>query len=228
MELSDLFLNQVHIPLTIPELNLRLSVLTSHHHHFHLITVSHNNKTIENFSSRFNAFLLLGDPKLFPYGMADASSYDPSFSNEQATLFVLAVGRDGPPLAAQRILMKDIKFPFAFEVLSEDLIFPYTKEAWLASSNSKDTIALTVIISPDNLLATPNAVERIGFALSEPIQVAGTFGRTTANINVNGKVDTKLYTAEEKTLLAGVDRELDRICTGGKDKVTAISAPIQK
>lgn len=31
---------------------------------------------------------------------------------------------------------------------------------------------------------------RIGFALSEPIQVAGTFGRTTAEINVNGRVDT--------------------------------------
>ena len=161
----------------------------------------------------------VGDPKLFPYGLPDASSYDATFSNDKATLFVLAVGRDGPPLAAQRILMKDIKFPYAFEVLSEDLIFPYTKEAWLASSNSKDTIALTVIISPDNLLATPNAVERIGFALSEPIQVAGTFGRTTANINVNGKVDTKLYTEEEKTLLAGVDRELDRICTGSKDKL---------
>lgn len=168
-----------------------------------------------------------GDPKLFPYGLLDASSYDPTFSNEKATLFVLAVGRDGPPLAAQRILMKDLKFPHAFEVLDEDLIFPYTKEAWLASSNSKDTIALTVIISPDNLLATPNAVERIGFALSEPIQVAGTFGRTTANINVNGKVDTKLYTEEEKTLLAGVDRELDRICTKGIDEIlSSIAASV--
>lgn len=120
--------------------------------------------------------------------------------------------------------MKDITFPYAFEVLSEDLVFPYTKEAWLASSNSKDTIALTVIISPDNLLATPNAVERIGFALSEPVQVAGTFGRTTANINVNGKVDTKLYTEEEKTLLAGVDRELDRICSGNKPIAPAPAA----
>jgi hypothetical protein len=171
---------------------------------------------------------IIGDPKLFPYGLPDASSYDATFTNDKATLFVLAVGRDGPPLAAQRILMKDIKFPFAFEVLSEDLIFPYTKEAWLASSNSKDTIALTVIISPDNLLATPNAVERIGFALSEPIQVAGTFGRTTANINVNGKVDTKLYTEEEKTLLAGVDRELDRICTGSKDKLPLAVASTSK
>lgn len=173
---------------------------------------------------------ITGDPKLFPYGLPDASSYDSTFSNEKATLFVLAVGRDGPPLAAQRILMSEITFPYAFEVLSEDLIFPYTKEAWLASSNSKDTIALTVIISPDNLLATPNAVERIGFALSEPIQVAGTFGRTTANINVNGKVDTKLYTEEEKVLLSGVDRELDRICTKGNNKVplTAAAVSVEK
>jgi hypothetical protein len=159
----------------------------------------------------FNVLINTGDPKLFPYGLPDASSYDASFGNDKASLFVLAVGRDGPPLAAQRFLMKDITFPLAFEVLSDDLVFPYTKEAWLASSNSKDTIAMTIIISPDGQLALPNSVMRIGFALSEPIQVAGTFGRTTANINVNGKVDTKLYTEEEKTLLAGVDRELDRI-----------------
>lgn len=39
-------------------------------------------------------------------------------------------------------------------------IFLIILEAWLASSNSKDTIALTIIISPDGLLALPNAVER--------------------------------------------------------------------
>jgi hypothetical protein len=62
---------------------------------------------------------------------------------------------------------------------------------------------------------------RIGFALSEPIQVAGSFGRTTAQINVNAKVDTKLYTPEEKTLLSAVDKELDRIC-GTKVDQTAV------
>ena len=63
---------------------------------------------------------------------------------------------------------------------------------------------------------------RIGFALSEPIQVAGSFGRTTASINVNARVDTKLYTPEEKTLLAAVDSELDRIC-GSKNGLTVVS-----
>lgn len=58
--------------------------------------------------------------------------------------------------------MSPLFLAYAFEVLSDDLVFPYTKEAWQASSNSKDTIALTIIISPDDSLAMPNAVERIG------------------------------------------------------------------
>jgi hypothetical protein len=71
---------------------------------------------------------------------------------------------------------------------------------------------LTVILSPDGLLASTEGVrERIGFALSEPIQVAGTFGRTTANIQVNGKVDTKLYSDSERKLLSEMDRQLDAI-----------------
>eukprot|EP00596_Hydrurales_sp_CCMP1899_P002674 CAMPEP_0119052574 /NCGR_PEP_ID=MMETSP1177-20130426/73829_1 /TAXON_ID=2985 /ORGANISM="Ochromonas sp, Strain CCMP1899" /LENGTH=259 /DNA_ID=CAMNT_0007032193 /DNA_START=79 /DNA_END=858 /DNA_ORIENTATION=+ len=131
-----------------------------------------------------------GDPKLFPYGLSDASSYDSRFMGEKATMFVLAVGREGPPLARQKVLLKDITFPYAFEVLTNDLIFPLSKETWLSNKNRKDTIALTVILSPDDLLKIPNPVGRIGFAVSEPIQVAGSNGRTTAQINVNGRVDT--------------------------------------
>jgi hypothetical protein len=91
-------------------------------------------------------------------------------------------------------------------------VFPYTPDAYLASENRKDSVALTVILSPDGLLASTEGVrERIGFALSEPIQVAGTFGRTTANIQVNGKVDTKLYSDSERKLLSEMDRQLDAI-----------------
>jgi hypothetical protein len=49
----------------------------------------------------------------------------------------------------------DIRYPCIMH-----LIIIIVLEAWLASSNSKDTIALTIIISPDGLLALPNAVER--------------------------------------------------------------------
>jgi hypothetical protein len=108
----------------------------------------------------------------FPYGYPDAASLDPAFS-EEGTMFVLAVGRDGPPLAAKRIKTKDVAFPIAFELTSSDLVFPYTPEAWVASPNSKDTIALTVILTPGNVLAAPSAAGRVGFGLSEPSQVAG-------------------------------------------------------
>jgi hypothetical protein len=57
--------------------------------------------------------------------------------------------------------------------------------------------------------------------------VAGSFGRTTAQINVNAKVDTKLYTPEEKTLLGAVDKELDRIC-GSKGDQTSVTIDVSK
>ena len=118
--------------------------------------------------------------------------------------------REGQPVAAKRISVLDIKFPYAFELNSDDLVFPYTKEAYLASEQRKDSVALTVILSPDGRLASTEGVrERIGFAISEPVQIAGTSGRTTANIQVNGKVDTKLYSESERKLLSEMDKQLD-------------------
>ena len=123
------------------------------------------------------------------------------------------------PVAAKRMSLTDITFPYAFELNSDDLVFPYTPEAYLASENRKDSVALTVILSPDGLLASTEGVrERIGFALSEPVQIAGTFGRTTANINVNGKIDTKLYSDSERKLLSEMDRQLD-VISAKSDKV---------
>ena len=133
----------------------------------------------------------------FPYGYPDGPALDPAFEDEQSTMFILAVGRDGPPLAAKRIKIKDMDFPIAFELTCDDLVFPYTPDAWLASPNSHDTIALTVILTPGNVLAAPNAAGRVGFGLSEPATVAGTFSRTTADISLAAKLDGKLYTNEE-------------------------------
>lgn len=134
--------------------------------------------------------------------------------------------REGQPVAAKRMSLLDIKFPYAFELNSDDLVFPYTKEAYLASEQRKDSIALTVILSPDGLLASTEGVrERIGFALSEPVQVAGTFGRTTANIQVNGKIDTKLYSDSERKLLSEMDRQLDIISTRSLNNA-GISPPV--
>jgi hypothetical protein len=98
-----------------------------------------------------------------------------------------------------------------FELLTDDLLFPYTPEAWIKTSQSKDSIALTAIISPDGALASPNALELIGFAISEPVNIAGTFQRSTAKVVLSGKVDTKLYTKDEISILSSVDSGLDNI-----------------
>jgi len=152
------------------------------------------------------------DGKLFPYGLTDPVVFDENLSDKRSSLFVLAVGRDGLPVAAKRLLLRDLTFPYAFEINDDDLVFPYTKEAYLQSEKRLDSVALTVIISPDGLLASTEAVqERIGFALSEPIRIAGSFGRTTANIDVKGKIYTKLYSESERGLLSQMDNQLDKM-----------------
>ena len=63
----------------------------------------------------------------FPFGYPDAVSLDPAFADPQSTLFILGVGREGPPLAAKRIKIKDVDFPIVFEMSTDDLVFPYTR-----------------------------------------------------------------------------------------------------
>jgi hypothetical protein len=97
-----------------------------------------------------------------------------------------------------------------FELKSDtDLLFPYTEEAWVQSTNAKDSIATTVILSSSNALSQPANNERYGFALSDPMTFAGVLTRSSATIGVSGKIDSNLYTKEEIALLAGVDKELE-------------------
>ena len=110
-----------------------------------------------------------------------------------------------------RYNLKDLSFPFAFEITTDDLVFPYTPEAWLSSPLSKDTVAVTAIINSEGKLAQPTGVQRIGFGTSEPTVVAGTSQRSSAYLIVSNKIDGKLYTEEELKLLGAVDNELDRI-----------------
>lgn len=148
-----------------------------------------------------------------PFGYSAATDYDPSYDNKDATLFLLAVGREGPPLAARKLPAKDVKFPLVFELTTSDLIFPYTEDAWLKSTNSKDTIALTAIITPANRIAEPNDSERFGFGVSDPITFAGKLSRDSANINVEGKIDKGLFTPQEIAILSAVDTQLERLGT---------------
>lgn len=91
------------------------------------------------------------------------------------------------------------------------MIFPYTTEAYKQSANSKDTIAVTALLSPTNLLASPNPSTKVGFGLSQPINIAGLVSRSPAKVTVKDNVDTTLYSKEEIALLSGVDNELSRI-----------------
>jgi hypothetical protein len=81
--------------------------------------------------------------KLFPYGLTDPVIFDENLSDKRSTVFVLAVGRDGLPVAAKRMLLSDLTFPYAFEINDDDLVFPYTKEAYLSSEKRLDSVALT-------------------------------------------------------------------------------------
>ena len=159
--------------------------------------------------------IILGEQSTtLPIGLSKPSllSSDISDDDGKATLFILAVGREGPPLAAKRIKISDIKsFPIVFEVLDTDLIFPYTPEAWRQSDNSKDTIAVTALLSSTNLLAAPNPSTKVGFGISQPMNIAGLLSRSPAKVVVKDNVDTTLYSPEEIKLLSGVDSELDRI-----------------
>ena len=145
----------------------------------------------------------------FPLGVRDVGALDAVFNDPEATLFILAVGReDLTPLAAKKMKIKDSSFPLVFELETSDLVFPYTKEAWLSSPSSKDSIAVTCILSPGDKLSTPNSLNLIGFAVSEPVTIAGSFQRSTARVFINGRIDSNLYTKEEIALLSGIDSAL--------------------
>lgn len=168
--------------------------------------------------------ILLQDTTVNPYGLGSAADLDPVYSANAGSLFILAVGRQGPPLAAKRLELKDLQFPLVFELTSDDLIFPYTQDAWLNSDNSKDTVALTAIVSPSKKLSEPSYKERFGFALSDPITFAGKLSRSEAKMRVSDKVQEALYTAEEVKLLEAVDNGLMQNEKSGKKG----SAPVTR
>jgi hypothetical protein len=149
--------------------------------------------------------------KDFPSGLMKAEDMDAAYASDKATLFILAVGRDGPPVAAfKKQPIRDVQFPFVFEVTTDNLLFPYTEEAWRNSPNAADSIAVTAILSADELLATPSSSERVGFAVSNPVVIAGTKGRTSAAATINQKVEERLYTEEETAILSSIDRGLSQ------------------
>lgn len=128
-------------------------------------------------------------------------------------------------MAAKRLAhLKDIRFPLVFELTTDDLLFPYNKDAWMRSPRSAESVSVTCILEPDGRLATAESESRFGFAISDPIRpkekIARTesggeeeeaFMRTDAKITINMRADGRAYSAEEEALLARVDGELDRL-----------------
>lgn len=151
-----------------------------------------------------------GSQSLYPLGLSKASDLDPVYSSDTASLFVLAVGREGPPMAAKRYFLKDVTFPLVLELTTDDLLFPYTPEAWTKNANSKDSIAMTAIITASPTLSTSTGTERYGFAISDPIIFAGKPSRTSATMRVAGKIDKALYSDSERALLDSIDQEILR------------------
>lgn len=108
------------------------------------------------------------DPSQYPLGFSKAGMVDNRFDDKKASLIITAVPRNGPPFAAK--IIRDLSsrsFPLAFSITSEDLLFPYTAEAWASSQYSKDSIAITAILDDDGLLETPGESTRFGFAIAQ-------------------------------------------------------------
>mmetsp|Transcript_38135 Transcript_38135/g.38826 ORF Transcript_38135/g.38826 Transcript_38135/m.38826 type:complete len:299 (-) Transcript_38135:383-1279(-) len=150
------------------------------------------------------------DPSQYPLGLPDAVTLDPGLGDEKATLYLTAVGREGPPVAAKKLSLKGVSFPYLFEITTQDLLFPYTPEAWRKTSASGDTIAVTCILDTDGVLTTPSKSDRFGFAISDPVALSGSFQRTEAKVAVSMKSDGRPYTQEELEVLGRLDRELDK------------------
>ena len=148
------------------------------------------------------------DASLYPLGFPEASELDLAFANDEATMVITAVGREGPPVAAKRMKLKGLQFPMMFELTTSDLIFPYTAKAWENSPLSKDSIAVTCILDTDGQLITPSAFDRFGFAISAPAVLGDLSQRTEAKVNINLKSDGHKYTVEELDLLSRVDNYL--------------------
>lgn len=172
------------------------------------------------------------DPSEFPFGFERADALDSKFADKKAALIITAVGRNGPPVAAKKLPLAGLQFPFVFKLTDEDLIFPYNRDVWINSPLSKDSVAITCILDTDGVLATPDSADRFGFAISDPMKPdsrgmpkdkeakseRSKAGkpllvplRGEAKISINLKSDGKNYTSSETELLSRVDSELERL-----------------
>ena len=107
-----------------------------------------------------------------PLGLTDASLLSPIFDSPNATIFITCFARQGPPVAALKIPLKQkgkaVQFPFAFTIRDTDLLYPLTQSAWAADSRNGEEMGLAVSLDSDSSLVTGSTQDLIGFGGSKP------------------------------------------------------------
>lgn len=144
----------------------------------------------------------------FPLGVANPDTVDTKYSASTAVICT-AIGKEGPPVAARKFHITNTPFPIFVELNTDDLLFPYTKEAWISSALNKDNTAMTCILDTDGKLQTPSITDRYGFAISDPILEGGILRRNEAEISLKFQPSGKPYTDSELTILKKLDEELE-------------------
>eukprot|EP01039_Chlorochromonas_danica_P009196 gene9196-10156_t len=148
---------------------------------------------------------------LYPYGFQKASDIDALYDSEDASLFVLALGRQPPPFAAKRFPLRDLTFPFVFELTSDDLLPPQTPETFKTSSTIQDTITFTTLITPSRYLSNPTGHERFAFGMTDPKVFAGKIIRSRADLHVPIRLEKNDYKQSDLQLLATFDQALEKL-----------------
>lgn len=120
-------------------------------------------------------------------------------------MYLVAVGKEGPPFAAKRIALSQLSFPYVFEITTDDLLFPYTPQAYAKSVNSQDTVVVSAIFTRDDDLGQIVGNEEFGFGLSEFTTFAGKKVRGLAKLSI----DPGLFgTNSKKPLLQEPERQI--------------------
>ena len=143
-----------------------------------------------------------------------ASSLNYALENDDAALLITCYGREGGPVAAKKVSLRGLTFPYQFELTVDNLLFPQTRSTWVKDSRSTDDLGISVLLDLDGQFATANENDYIGFGISKPFSIAGTNLRRDAMITVQPRTGVKEYSADEIKVLGNIDFELSRQDSG--------------
>ena len=159
----------------------------------------------------------------YPFGDLHAYDSNPSLESEKASLFLIAVGKEGPPFAAKRLALSQLSFPLVFELTTDDLLFPYTPDAYAKSANSQDTVVVTAVLTKGDDLGQIVGNEEFGYGLSEFTTFAGKKIRGEAKLVIDpslfGKYSKKApLKDDERQLFQSISNAIQRKELGSRIK----------